>query len=236
MFRSNLARRIVCLYKLGVELVSLPVARLHFQTQLSPASIRTIYEYFTKPHPKYKVFKNKAIGAALIHLRAFGTGEEFIESLRRTGRSGAERKKAMARGHRLREIDRNQLVEAIHQINVSCTLRQGRPMDQAYVEKQLHYEDLANFRYYGLLDGKDNLVAYCNVGVFGNFALLDRILGMRNRDGAMYMLVTEIVCRLIEERSLDYLMYDTLFGAKPGLREFKRRLGFQPYRARYAID
>jgi hypothetical protein len=36
-------------------------------------------------------------------------------------------------------------------------------------------------------------------------------------------------------------MYDTCLGAKPGLRDFKRRVGFhrrvgfQPYRARYAL-
>jgi hypothetical protein len=30
-------------------------------------------------------------------------------------------------------------------------------------------------------------------------------------------------------------MYDTYLGALPGLREFKRKLGFQPYRIRYAL-
>jgi len=39
----------------------------------------------------------------------------------------------------------------------------------------------------------------------------------------------------IEEGEADYFMYDTYLGAKPGLRDFKRRVGFQPYRARYAL-
>ncbi len=30
-------------------------------------------------------------------------------------------------------------------------------------------------------------------------------------------------------------MYDTWFGAQQGLRQFKRHVGFQPYRARYRL-
>jgi hypothetical protein len=31
-------------------------------------------------------------------------------------------------------------------------------------------------------------------------------------------------------------MYDTYFGASPGLKAFKTMLGFQPYRAKYSIQ
>lgn len=233
---SQLLHRMIDLIKLCIEIAALPVAVLHFRTQLNPASIRAVYAYFTKPHPRYKVFKNKALGAALVHLGAFASGSEFVASLRRWGFAAAERRKALARGHRLCEIDRNALVEEIHRINVSCATRQGRPMDEAYVEKQLHYVDLPHYRYYGVFDRHGTLVAYCNLGMFGNFAVTDRLLGFRNNDGAMYLLLTEITCKLIEERQLEYLMYDTVFGAMSGLRAFKRRLGFQPYRARYLID
>jgi hypothetical protein len=51
----------------------------------------------------------------------------------------------------------------------------------------------------------------------------------------MYLLLLEIICRLIEEREVDYFMYDTFLGAQPGLRDFKRRVGFRPYRARYEL-
>lgn len=46
----------------------------------------------------------------------------------------------------------------------------------------------------------------------------------------------EGVAELIAERELVYLMYDTFFGALPGLRGFRRRLGLQPYRARYSTE
>ena len=109
-------------------------------------------------------------------------------------------------------------------------------MDPAYLKKELHYRDLAHFRYYGVFNGLEQLVGYCNLGIFGNFAGVERVIGFKNSDGAMYMLMTEIARELIGEQQLDYLMYDTIFGAQPGLRDFKRRLGFQAYRAKYTIE
>ena len=41
---------------------------------------------------------------------------------------------------------------------------------------------------------------------------------------------------MIEDRNCHYLMYDTYFGASPGLKTFKKMLGFQPYRAKYSIQ
>jgi hypothetical protein len=33
-----------------------------------------------------------------------------------------------------------------------------------------------------------------------------------------------------------YVMYDTFFGAQSGLQQFKRVLGFQPYRVKYTLQ
>ncbi len=50
----------------------------------------------------------------------------------------------------------------------------------------------------------------------------------------MYLLITETIHEIIRvKRTLGYprwAMYDMYWGARPGLREFKRRLGFRPYR------
>lgn len=232
----TLTERIASLYRLSVDLVRLPVAHLHFRTPPDPDNIRSIYRYFTQPHPRYRIFQNKSLGAALIDLRRFETAEKFSDFLRSRGRAMTERRRALARGHELRPIDRNQLVDEIHQINISTPIRQGRPMTPTYLDKQSHYQDLPHFRYYGVFDIDKRLIAYCNLGLLGNFAVIDRVLGLRTTGGAMYLLLTEIVLRLIEEKNLDYLMYDTLFGARPGLRDFKRKLGFQPYRVRYTIE
>jgi hypothetical protein len=70
---------------------------------------------------------------------------------------------------------------------------------------------------------------------YGNFAATDQLMGYKSQDGIMYLLLLTIICRLIEEREVDYFMYDTFLGAQPGLRDFKRRVGFRPYRARYEL-
>ena len=44
------------------------------------------------------------------------------------------------------------------------------------------------------------------------------------------------VCLLLDEGQVRYVMYDTYFGALPGLRQFKTVLGFQPYRAKYRLQ
>ena len=55
----------------------------------------------------------------------------------------------------------------------------------------------------------------------------------------MHLLVTDIVSLLLMELQAgdgpEFLMYDTFFGAQPGLRQFKTMLGFAPYRARYSL-
>lgn len=51
----------------------------------------------------------------------------------------------------------------------------------------------------------------------------------------MYLLLMEIICSLIEQKAVNFLMYDTYLGAQPGLRNFKRRLGFSPYLVRYSL-
>jgi hypothetical protein len=78
-------------------------------------------------------------------------------------------------------------------------------------------------------------LAYCAMGRYSNFVATDQLMGYKNQDGIMYPLPSTIICRLIEEVDIDYFMYDTYLGAKSGLRDFKRRVGFQPYRARYAL-
>ena len=52
----------------------------------------------------------------------------------------------------------------------------------------------------------------------------------------MHLLVVEIVCQLIAQGQVDYLMYDTFFGAQPGMQQFKKILGFKPYRAKYSLQ
>lgn len=236
MDASSFGARLAGQLKLVAEVARLPVANLHFDTDPDPAELVKIYRYFTKPHPRYKIIRNKTLGAALIDLRRFANRAEYLDSVNGKGDGGPESRKAWARGYRMRQIDRNQFIEEIHAINTSSAYRQGRPMDSAYRERVPLYQDQPHVLYFGMFNKDGTLVAYCNVGLFGNFAGTERVLGYKNGDGVMYLLFTEIIGLLIETRQHMYFMYDTLFGAQEGMRRFKRRLGFRPYRARYTID
>lgn len=220
---------------LAVELATLPVARLCFRLHLNPEHIRATYNNFTRPHPRYKVFGNKSLGIALIDLTSYPTRADYLATVRHRGYAGPQGRKARSRGYGLRQINRNDYVDDIHAINTSSEVRQGRPMDSAYLEKKLRYDEQSHFKCYGAFNAVGKLVAYCNIGFFGNFAATDQLLGYKNGDGVMYLLLQEIICQLIDDGELEYFMYDTFVGAQPGLRDFKRRVGFRPYRVRYAL-
>ncbi len=236
MLASSFAAQFVRHVKLVSEVAGLPVADLHFDTRPDPTELLRYYRHFTKPHPRYKIIRNKTLGAALIDLRSFATHAEYLDSVQGKGNGGPQSRKARSRGYQMREINRNDFVNEIHDINMSCAYRQGRLMDAAYREKVTEYDSKPHVLYLGMFNKEGSLVAYCNVGMFGNFAATEQVLGYKTNDGVMYLLFTEIVALLIERRQHAYFMYDTVFGAQEGLRDFKRRLGFRPYRARYTID
>jgi hypothetical protein len=223
------------LFEQVATIARLPVVRLQFQMDLNPEDVKRNYIYFTKPHPKYKVFQNKSVGAALVDLKRFGNREEYLDTVK--GRNSAEQhaRKARNKGYVVREIDRNDFIEDIYAINTSVETRQGLPMDADYLEKKTSYPREANFKYFGVLNAAGKLTAYGDLGFYGNFASFSRVIGMRNNDGMMHLMVTEIICQMIEGGTYHYLMYDTYFGASPGLKTFKEMLGFQPYRAKYSM-
>lgn len=219
---------------LAVELAGLPLAQLCFERHLNPPAILAAYANFTRPHPRYKVFRNKAMGIALVDIAGFGNAASYLDTVRQRGHAGPQSRKALARGYRLRRIDRNAHLDELHAIHTSCAERQGRPIDDAYLRMR-HYPEQPHCACYGAFDAGGRLTAYCNVARFGNFVATDQLMGYKNGDGAMYLLLAHIICALIEERQVAWFMYDSYLGAQPGLRDFKRRLGFRPYRVRYSL-
>jgi hypothetical protein len=223
-------------YETVRQILQLPVAHLRFDSRIEPTDVPKTYRYFTRPHPRYRIIGNKTLGAALIDLERFSDTSAYLDHIQGKNRGAYHAKRARARGYACREIDRNAHVDAIHAINTSLDTRQGRPMDQKYLDKVEHFDTLPHYSYYGVLDAQGRLVAYANIGRFGNFSALSQLIGIRNNDGIMHLLLVDIVSRLIEQKHVRYVMYDTFFGAQPGLQQFKRILGFEPYRARYSLQ
>lgn len=218
------------------QLARLPVARLRFEQALHPQDILRAHAYFIRRHPRLKIFRNKTMGIALIDLAAFGGDVgNYLQTVNRKDHAGPKSRKATTRGYRLRPIDRNEHIDEIHAIHISCEERQGRPMDNTYLVKKTRYDNLPHGASYGVFDPDGRLAAYCSTLRYGNFVSTDQLMGYKNNDGIMHLLLLTIICRLIEESDVDYFMYDTFLGAQPGLREFKRRIGFRPYRARYEL-
>jgi hypothetical protein len=225
--------KLLRLLRLSMQLSTLPVARLFFRQQPNPEPIRAAYKHFTGRHPKYKVFRNRSMGMALLDLSRFGNSFAYMEAVGERGHAGPQGRKATLRGYRVREIDRRAHLDAIADINRFPEQRQGRPLDPA--SPLLAGGDHGHLRCYGAFDKLGRLVAYCHVGFFGNFAAAEELVGYKNRDGVMYLMLTEIICQLIDEGKLEYFMYDAFLGARAGARKFKRRLGFEPYRVRYRL-
>jgi len=224
------------LFNVALEIRKLPVARLDFRLDINPDDVRRMHAHFTKPHPKYKIFQNKSLGAALVDLKRYASAADYMASVK--GRNSAEHhaRKARSRGYVVTEIDKNDFTDELHEINTSLESRQGRPMEDAYRQKKTHFQAEPNYKYFGVLNPAGKLTAYSDLGFYGNFVAFERLLGLRNNDGAMHLMVTDIICQMIESRAYGYLMYDTFFGASPGLRTFKTMLGFEPYRAKYSLQ
>lgn len=223
-------------YNTFIQAINLPIADLCFHEHIEPRDIRLTFDEYTRPHPRFRVIRAKTIGAALIDLSRYADRAAYLEQIKGKNQGGHHARRALRRGYVFADIDRNDYVDDIHAINTSLCIRQGRPMDASYISKCEAFENQPHFSYYGVLDRDGKLVAYSTLGNYGNFASFSQLLGIRNNDGIMHLLMAEAVCRLIDARQVRYVMYDTFFGAQPGLRTFKTILGFQPYRARYTLQ
>jgi hypothetical protein len=218
------------------QLLRLPVASLHFDSSIDPDDIPKTYRYYTRPHPRYKIIGNKTMGAALVDLGRYADTPAYLDDIGGRNRGAWHARRARSRGYLCTEIERNEHIDAIHAINTSLEQRQGRPMDEKYRDKVSRFERQPHFSYYGVMNAEGRLVAYANIGRYGNFSAFSQLIGIRNNDGIMHLMMVDIITRLLEQKQVRYVMYDTFFGAQPGLQQFKRVLGFQPYRVKYSLQ
>jgi hypothetical protein len=192
---------------------------------------RRLYAAFTRRHPRMPLLRAKTHGVALIHLRDFPAGAAYLESVGGKNSAAYFTRKALRAGYIFQPVDLNDHVGEIDAIHRSAPERQGKAIDPAYVKRLDRYPVNEHNAYYGIVrDGK--LVAYLWVVRSGQLALLNRIMGHADylRDGIMYMLVTSYIAGECDAGGQHVVMYDTWFGASEGLRLFKSRCGFRPFR------
>jgi hypothetical protein len=221
------------------EIIKLPKVKIKFSNhnKTNVSKYFEIYRYFTKLH-RLKLFRNKTIGIALIDLNQFNTYKDYYDSINGKNSAAYYSRKATKREYIFGVISRNEFIDDIYEINTSASLRQGRKMSEHYLKKQEHFIDEEPYIYFGVKNKDGKLLAYCYIGFFGEFILINTLLGHKKylNDGIMYLMMVElnkIVFEQYKKNEYKYIMYDTFFGATDGLKLFKEKLGYKPYKVKW---
>jgi hypothetical protein len=187
-----------------------------------------IVRYLTRPHPRYRIVGNKAVGAALLPLHEFGDVDEYLASLRSARRRA---RRASRLGYTVAPFDPNDRGSQLLAIHTSLPERQGQPMHPSYLDDAAVYEIGPRIEYIGVLHD-DVLVAYSELRLAGEIVVMNRVMGHGEHlaDGIMFLLMAGIVdhAKAVHPETR-YVFYDMFFGAGDGLREFKTRVGFRPH-------
>ena len=193
---------------------------------------RQIHRSFTAPHPRFRLVPSKRWGVALLELP-----ESLDAYLAGHSRKVVRQKRRLAgkHGFRYAMVSPDDYLDDILAVNRSTPSRQGRPMPDSYTDRSLVSRTFEGRpRIPAILGSDGRLRAYAIVIPIGDAAVVSTILGHADdlEDGLMYLLVSEIVGACIAARVASghpgWLMYDTFWGAAPGLAYFKARLGFRP--------
>ncbi|RPI28522.1 MAG: hypothetical protein EHM70_16630 [Chloroflexota bacterium] len=194
---------------------------------------RHIYQNFTQPHPRYKLIRHKTMGVALVKLPA--TFQEYLAGKPKQALR-TNRKHTQNGGYSFKSFCPMERIEEILEINKSSPVRQGREMHASYTNIKGVKEFAANkTSIYGVFNREGILRAYAYTPICGEVFIFSRLLGHMDdlETGTMYLLVSEVMREMIDVKRQTgnprWGMYDTFFGAAPGLRYFKQRLGFQPH-------
>ena len=211
-----------------------PKLRIHIYGGAEP---RHFFKYFNMPHPRYKIIKNKTFGVALLELP--GSFETYMqgkhrEYLRRM------KNRAIREKYVFRRVDPHEYFEDMLEINRSLPMRQGRPMEEMYLDhKKVEDYFKGKNEIFAIFNNADKLRAYAYVPHIGDVCLFDRLLGHVDdlEKGVMYFLLSEVIREMIEKKQTKgapiWVEYDTFIGGSQGIRYFKEKLWFRPYRVKW---
>ncbi len=197
---------------------------------------RRVFERFVRRHPLFPVVGRKELGVALIAIPERPCAL-FEGHARRHLRFRARR--ARDAGYTFGPIDPLAELESIRSVNCSAETRQGGRLPEVYSDRTLLARWAAQpGSHFGVRLPSGTLAAYAYVRHVGEVAILDTLLGHAEAlpDGVMYLLARETLAALAAtppSTRPGWVMYDTWIGASEGLRTFKQRIGFEPYRVRW---
>ncbi len=218
--------------KLLSEILRLRAVDVRLGCGAEDEAIRTS---FNAPHLRLPLIRKKTLGVALIEAGAYGSGAAYLAAQNGKNSAAYFARKAGRAGYSVRSFEPNAEIDAIHEINVSLSERQGKPMLASHTRKEESFSVPASHRWYGVFSSEGSLVGYIEVIESGELAIINRILGHGAHldHGVMYQAGTYTICDIIDRGACPWILYDTMYGASEGLKLFKRRLGFKAYRARW---
>jgi hypothetical protein len=220
--------------RIGAQLLRSSAVEIHLYGENEASNA---YSTFSKPHRRLPFLRNKTFGVALLPVPESGI-DPFAEPKFRAARR--RRKRALDRGYSFAPFEGREQVHRILAINRSFSHRQGQPMSKSYTDQAAVARYCESRRsFFGIFDAEKTLRAYCHAPTLGDVALLARFFGEYDRleDGIMYLLLSQVVSHFAGERAREdhplWIMYDTYIGGSAGMRTFKERCGFRPYRVRW---
>lgn len=151
----------------------------------------------------------------------------------RLGRNGRQMLNKADRLYTYRPIVRNEHLDAMYAINTSVPVRQERPMTAAYREPlelgaAARLCDYHQDRWAGGFDQGGTLRAYARAEGFGDFWILNTIIGDRAAGGV----TNGLIAYLAESPDVLWLNYLRIRSASESLSAFKVRTGFVEMRVR----
>lgn len=219
------------------EILKLPKVKIEIIDVDETNEVRNLYLYFNQRHKKYKIIKNKTVGVMLYEL------PKDIELYNKeiSGKNSVSyfSRRCKKFGYYTKFFEQEKYLDELYEINTSSIERQGHKMSEQYLKKVEAEPKKDSVKYFGVFTKEDKLVAYIKLVVTPKLFNISKLLGHKEylNDNIMYLLLHDLTVNLIEEGKdveySQYLMYDTYFGASNGIKLYKKRNCFKPYKVKW---
>lgn len=225
--KIDMIKEILTLQKVNIEIVD----------NDKSGEINTIYHNFVKPHPKYKIIKNKTIGVMLFEIPK--TIVEYENQISGKNSVMYYTRRCKKNEYFTDYFIKNNYLDDIYEVNTSSETRQGRVMSEHYLEKVPKEEQKDCVSYFGVFTKEKKLVGYIKLVKTKKLYIISQLLGHHDyqKDNIMYLIIHDLIVSLIEENKYKdfsvYLMYDTYFGGGDGIKLYKKRHQFKPYKVKW---
>lgn len=219
------------------EILTLPKQKIEIVDNDKTGEVKELYEYFNKRHPKYKIIRNKTIGVMLFNIPK--TIEEYEKQISGKNSVMYYTRRCTKLGYYTDYFVKNDYLDDMYEINTSSDNRQGRSMSKQYLEEVPREDEKSAVSYFGVFTSDKKLVGYIRVINTPNLYVVSQLLGhdKYQDDNIMYLILHDLIVSLIEKNEDNdkevYLMYDTYFGGSQGIKLYKKRHAFKPYKVKW---